>query len=236
VNGGSNSGITSAFKFALQDTPDFNYATFLTNHDQNRVMSVFDGDVEKAKAVATLLLTSPGTPFLYYGEEIGMQGQKPDEDIRLPMQWTADANAGFTTGTPWRAPAPDYEKINVAAQDKNPDSLLNHYRQLIKLRRENAALRDGNVTLLETGKSGVYAVLRSSGEEKILVIVNLRGTPIADYALSLKGNLLTNGTVTPHSLFGKIDAAPATITEGGFSQYKPVEELLPYGSYLFQLK
>ncbi len=236
VNGGSNSGITSAIKFSLQDMPDFDFATFLTNHDQNRVMSVFNGNVEKAKAAATLLLTSAGTPFIYYGEEIGLQGQKPDEDIRLPMQWNADANAGFTTGTPWRAPAPNYQKVNVAAQDGNPASLLNHYRQLIKLRRENPALSDGDIVLVETGNSGVYAVLRSSGSEKILVIVNLKRTPISDYALSLKGNLLSNGVITPHALFGTINAAPITVVEGGFSQYKPVEELLPYESYLFQLK
>ena len=67
-------------------------------------MSVFHGSMEKGKLAAVLLLTSPGTPYIYYGEEIGMQGEKPDEDIRLPMQWSADANAGFTTGTPWLAP------------------------------------------------------------------------------------------------------------------------------------
>ncbi len=130
VSGGSNSGVTSAIEFPLHRIPDFNFATFLTNHDQNRTMSVFNGDWGKAKAAATLLLTSPGTPFIYYGEEIGMQGKKPDEDIRLPMQWSSEANAGFTTGTPWRAPAVDYQKVNVVVQDKDNDSLLNHYRAL----------------------------------------------------------------------------------------------------------
>ena len=92
TNGELNTGINSAWTFTLKDIPNGDYATFLTNHDQNRVMSVLNGKVEKAKLAAVMLLTSPGTPFIYYGEEIGMQGKKPDEDIRLPMQWSADVN------------------------------------------------------------------------------------------------------------------------------------------------
>lgn len=236
VNGGSNSGITSAVKFALQDMPDFNFATFLTNHDQNRLMSVLRGDTGKAKAAATLLLTSPGTPFIYYGEEIGMQGVKPDEDIRLPMQWSAQANTGFTTGTPWRAPAAEYQEVNAAAQEADPDSLLNHYRSLVRLRRENLAMSRGDIVLLETGNSGVYAFVRNSTEEKILVLVNLKGMPISDYQLSLKGNLRAKGVIDPRSLFGTIEAAPIKVVDRGFSGYKPVDKLLPYGSYIFQLE
>jgi alpha-amylase len=236
VNGGANSGVTSAIKFALQDMPDFNFATFLTNHDQNRSMSVFNGNTGKARAAATLLLTSPGTPFIYYGEEIGMQGQKPDEDIRLPMQWNAEIHAGFTTGIPWRAPAGDYPQVNVALQNEEADSLLNHYRALIRLRRENAALRIGEMTLLETDNPAVHAVLRRTADQTILVAINLKGTPISDYQLSLSENLLTEGTVTPASLFGTIEATPLTISGGMFSGYKPVNELRPYQSYIFELE
>ncbi|MGZ9166345.1 MAG: alpha-amylase family glycosyl hydrolase, partial [Anaerolineales bacterium] len=236
VNGGANSGVTSAIKFAQQDMPDFNFATFLTNHDQNRVMSVFNGDPGKAKAAATLLLTSPGTPFIYYGEEIGQQGQKPDEDIRLPMQWSAEANAGFTTGLPWRAPASDYQQVNVAAQDDDPDSLLNHYRELIRLRGEYQALSRGELALVETGNPGVYAVLRGAADQKIMVVVNLKGTPISDYRLSLNESLLSDGTLTPRTLFGTIEAIPVTVSGGKFSEYKPVDELLPYQSYILELE
>ena len=96
-------------------------------------MSQLDGDVNKAKLAAFLLLTSPGTPFIYYGEEIGMQGKKPDENIRLPMQWNAEANAGFTTGRPWRAPDADYETVNVALQTGALGlHSLEHYRALIQ--------------------------------------------------------------------------------------------------------
>lgn len=235
VNGGANSGVTSAIKFAQQDMPDFNFATFLTNHDQNRAMSVFNGDLGKAKTAATLLLTSPGTPYIYYGEEIGQQGQKPDEDIRLPMQWTSEANAGFTTGVPWRASAADFEQVNVAMQDEDPGSLLNHYRALIKLRTENEALYSPAMYLLETDNSGIYAVLRSSDSQTILVLVNLKGIPISDYQLSLNESLLLDGTVTPVSLLGAAEPTPVTISGGKFSGYKPLSELLPYQSYIFQL-
>ncbi|MGZ9236114.1 MAG: alpha-amylase family glycosyl hydrolase, partial [Anaerolineales bacterium] len=236
VNGGASSGVTSAIKFAQQDMPDFNFATFLTNHDQNRVMSVFNGDPGKAKAAATLLLTSPGTPFVYYGEEIGQQGQKPDEDIRLPMQWSAEANAGFTTGLPWRPPASDYQQVNVAAQVDDPNSLLNHYRELIRLRGEYEALSNGELALVETGNPGVYAVLRGAADQKIMVVVNLKGTPISDYRLSLNESLLSDGTLTPRTLFGTIEAIPVTVSGGKFSEYKPVDELLPYQSYILELE
>lgn len=83
---------------SLKLLPQNATATFLTNHDQNRLFSELGGDVDKAKRAATLLLTSAGTPFLYYGEEIGLAGEKPDEDLRLPMHWSDSANAGFSTG------------------------------------------------------------------------------------------------------------------------------------------
>ena len=236
VNGGSSSGITSAIKFALQDMPDFNFATFLTNHDQNRVMSVFNGDSGKARAAATLLLTSPGTPFIYYGEEIGMQGKKPDEDIRLPMQWSAESNAGFTTGVPWRAPAGGYRQVNVDVQDGDPDSLLNHYRALIHLREANPALHGEDLSLIETSNTGIYAALRSAGNQNILVVVNLTDKSISDYELSLRESPLPDGTIPARSLFGTIEAIPVTVSGGGFSGYRPVPELLPYQSYLFELE
>ena len=76
------------------------FATFLSNHDQNRVMSQLAGKVEKARVAAAMLLTAPGVPFIYYGEEIGMVGLEADEEQRTPMQWSGGANAGFTTGRP----------------------------------------------------------------------------------------------------------------------------------------
>ncbi len=233
ANGGAASGIDSAFKFAFMDMPDFNYATFLTNHDQNRAMSVFYGNVDKAKTAAFLMLTSPGTPFIYYGEEIGMQGQKPDEDIRLPMQWSADEFAGFSTVTPWRAPREDYTTVNVAAEDKDPNSLLNHYRTLIALRKEHSSLRGGEVILLETKNPGVYATLRITKDETLLVIANLTKETVTDYALTAEDAGGAGNVTAAKMLFGEGQAqVPGG---GGFSSYKPIEMLNPYGSYIIQL-
>ena len=236
VNGESNSGINSAWKFTLKDLSNGEYATFLTNHDQNRVMSVLNGDEEKAKLAAVILLTSPGTPFIYYGEEIGMQGKKPDEDIRRPMQWTADVNAGFTAGTPWRAPDANYAQINVAAEEKDPNSLLNLYRALTKLRAEHPVLRTGSLTLLDTGNTGVYAILRHNEAENILVLINLKGVPITDYGLSLKEKQLPDGTYSPLSLLDTATTTTLTVNNGIFAAYKPISELPAYQAYIFQLK
>ena len=236
VNGESNTGINSAWKFTLKDIDDGNYGIFLTNHDQDRVMSVFNGNEDKAKLAAFILLTSSGTPFIYYGEEIGMQGKKPDENIRLPMQWSTDANGGFTSGTPWRALNPNYAQVNVAQQNDDPNSLLNFYRMLIKLRAEHSAMRTGNVSIVETGNTGIYAIMRSNGDENILVVVNLKGTPISDYALSLKDGSIPDSTLPPQSLLDSTSAAIITIENGMFENYKPVSELPPYQVYIFQLK
>lgn len=223
TNGGANSGIVSAYKFAFMDMPDFNYATFLTNHDQNRAMSVFNGNVDKAKVASFLMLTAPGTPYIYYGEEIGMQGVKPDEDIRLPMQWSADEFAGFSTVTPWRTPHKDHTSINVDAQTDDPESPFNHYRTLIQLRKDHPALLTGNATLIETDNSAVFGLLRESGTERILIVVNLGKTAVSDYQLDLSATSLTAGT-SPIPLFGETMSAPLETLNG----YKPLAELPPY--------
>jgi glycosidase len=236
VTGESNTGITSAWKFTLSDMTDGDYATFLANHDQNRVMSVFNGNQEKAKLAAAILLTSPGTPFIYYGEEIGMQGRKPDEDIRLPMQWSADENAGFTTGIPWRALNDEYSEVNVAMQVEDPRSLLNLYRTLTRLRAEHSALRIGSISVLDTGHAGVFAYLRSNGEENILILVNLTETPIANYALNLTESILPNGDLSVTSLLDSTEISSPTIRDGAFSDYQPLSELPPFQAYILQLK
>lgn len=233
--GSANSGINSAVKFALQDMPDFNFATFLTNHDQTRVMSVFNGDTNKAKLASFLMLTSPGTPFIYYGEEIGMQGQKPDEDLRLPMQWSADKFAGFSMTNPWRAPAKDYRQVNVELQSGDSNSLLEHYRMLIALRNSHASLRTGEVILLETKNPGIYAALRVNQEETLLVLVNLTGETISDYALSIEGAGLAESAYSVETLFGAGQAIGPERSGEAFSEYKPFGNLNPYAMYVLKI-
>ncbi len=235
ANTGTSSAANSGLTFATQTLPDGNYATFLTNHDQDRVMSTLGGDVNKAKLAAFLLLTSPGTPFIYYGEEIGMQGQKPDPDIRKPMQWDTSANAGFTTGTPWRAPN-DFSSVNVAAETSDPNSLLSTYRNLLTVRKANSALTFGQVTLLSTGNAGVYAALRSEANETLIVLSNLTGQPVSDYALSGSAESLQAGTFTVTPLFGAGQFSGITIGSGGqIAKYQPLPSLPPYGMYVVKI-
>ena len=162
ASSGNALNIKGAMKLTYKLVPDLQYATFITNHDQNRAMNELAGDIDKAKVAATLLLTSPGVPFIYYGEEIGMVGEKPDEDIRRPMQWTADMNAGFTTGQPWRAPDTSYSEVNVATQGNDPNSLLSLYRNLISLRNQHSALQTGSLVMLDADNSNLYAHLRAN--------------------------------------------------------------------------
>ncbi len=233
--GGSNTGINSAITFALEDMPEGDYATFLTNHDQNRIMSSLNGNVGKAKVAASLMLTSPGTPFLYYGEEIGMEGKKPDEDIRLPMQWSEAVNAGFTTGNPWRAPAENYLLANVADETNDPDSLLSHYRNLIKIRNQHPAIRYGSISSLSTNNTGVYAALRVSEKETILILINLTNNPINNYVLSLQTASLPDGSYQISPVLGT-GMGPGIIISGGkFINLQPLAELTPYSTYILQI-
>lgn len=216
--------------------PPGQYAIFLANHDQNRLLTQLDGDENKGRVAASWLLTSPGVPFLYYGEEIGMQGKKPDEDIRRPMQWDGSSyRAGFTTGRPWRVPANDYPERNVAQQNDNPGSLLNHYRRLIQLRHEHPALRVGDWQPVDTNSPRVYAFVRQSAAEAVLVIINFGDDADEKYRLTLE-----SGTLPPTAsltlLMGEPDPAPLTIhAQGGFDEYQPYASLPSFSTTIIQL-
>ena len=120
-------------------------------------MSVLGEDSGNARIAAMALMTLPGIPFVYYGEEIGMIGKKPDENLRSPMQWSAEPNAGFSTVTAWQGLQSNAASVHVAAQEGDPQSLLNLYRKLIHLRTGTAALAKGSFTPLEITSS--YAAL-----------------------------------------------------------------------------
>ena len=128
------------------------------------------------KNAAAILLTLPGAPFLYYGEEVGLQNGTTgnDEAKRTPMSWDGTAGGGFTTGTPWFPFAPGHETENVVAQRDDRASLLSRYRDLIRLRHASPALARGELALLTpAGPSPTLAFLRVQGDERVLVVHNL---------------------------------------------------------------
>jgi alpha-amylase len=165
VRKSSAAGFLTGF-LRLQDTlPPYRFSPFLSNHDGTRVMTLLGDDIPRAKLAATLLLTLPGLPFIYYGEEIGMTGDKPDERLRTPMQWAPRTGVGFTTGKEWEAPQGDSLTRNVALEDHDPHSLLNLYRRLIHLRKNNEALATGRLVAVATSDVHVAAYIRRSGGE-----------------------------------------------------------------------
>ncbi|MGI8642841.1 MAG: alpha-amylase family glycosyl hydrolase, partial [Thermomicrobiales bacterium] len=173
ANYGTAADLTTITAETIETLPDQRWAPFLTNHDQERSMTTLGGDLQEAKLAATALLTMPGLPFIYYGEEIGMTGDKPDELIRTPMQWTAAENGGFTTGQPWEPLPADRATANVAVQESDPGSLLNHYRRLIRLHTGHPALAHGDLVPLKTGNPACAAFLRTTAEESVLVFLNV---------------------------------------------------------------
>ncbi|MEI7980113.1 MAG: alpha-amylase family glycosyl hydrolase [Bacteroidota bacterium] len=169
----------------------------LSNHDLFRSIDRFPwqrNKEEKAKVAAALLLTLKGAPFIYYGEEIGMHnGRIRRRDIldplgkrywplfkgrdkaRTPMQWTEEPNGGFTTGKPWLPLNRDTKSRNVRQQEGETTSLLNLYRNLIKVRSATNALKIGSWTPVTNGKQGILAYFRTTEEERILVVLNFTG-------------------------------------------------------------
>lgn len=228
--------ISSSLVQSSKSFKDDNYGTFLSNHDQTRVMTKVGSDLNRAKAAAAVLLTSPGTPYLYYGEEIGQSGDKPDPQIRMPMQWSAEANAGFSTGTPWQAPSADYTQKNVAAQGKDPASLLNLYRQLIQLRSNHYALRTGKYVQATSNSNMVFASLRVAEKESVLVLVNLSKDTVKDIKIKWSDSPL-KGTYQPTLLYGEGKVASLTVTgSGAVSDYSPIGEIPGYGILVVQYR
>lgn len=230
----ANSPAFSQLERVVDDYPPGQYAPFLANHDQDRAITQLDGSEVKARLAATLLLTSPGVPFIYYGEEIGMGGRRDptaaitEAPMRRPMQWAGDSiGVGFTDGVPWRAPADDYETRSVAQQDGDPDSLLNHYRALIHLRHAHDALRVGAWTPLTTNAIKVYAALRHTENEIILVLINLHNEPVTadEYSLELAEGPLSDDVKTTVLYGDGSPTAPTVNAAGGFDAYTPLETI-----------
>lgn len=119
------------------------------------------------------------------------------------MQWSAAPGAGFTTGTPWLKPNPNHARINVAAQEADPDSVLNYYRRLIGLRKAERVLVEGAYHPLMASHRQIYAYCRGEGAGRLVVIVNLGKRPArychAGLMLAHEGLLLANLPVAPHA-------------------------------------
>jgi oligo-1,6-glucosidase len=187
---------------------------YLGNHDQPRMTSRWGNDSPEFRALSskmltTFLLSMKGTPFYYYGDELGMVNAKFNKiedyrDIetlaeyeklkleggnleqfienqktggardngRTPFQWNASENAGFSSGVPWLKVNDNYTSINASIQEKDPNSVLNYFRSMVMLRKNNPVLVYGKYKLLDAENPNIYAYTRELGNKKILVILN----------------------------------------------------------------
>lgn len=164
----------------------------LSNHDLSRSINRFGKNKEeKAKLVASMQLTLRGTPFIYYGEEIGMTNVKLKKSelidplgkkfwpiykgrdrSRTPMQWSNSINAGFSYKKPWLPVNENYTSVNVDDQMENPESIFNHYKSLIKLRKNHLALLKGKWIKYIDGEDQLIGYFRSYKEEHLLILLN----------------------------------------------------------------
>jgi len=235
VNSGSSSSLASKVDQIIKGYPYHQYATFLTNHDQRRVLSQV-GNTSRNKMAAAIMLTLPGVPFLFYGEEVGMQSGWDHHDVRRPMQWTAGANAGFTSGNPWNDVGDNYQTNNVETLQADDASLWNTYRRLVQARVGSDALRRGTYHKLGSNSSRLYAFLRHGTDAAVVPIHNL-GTTTLEVVLSANASQLEPGEYAAHDLLTGATLTGLTVEEdGAFLDWRPVSSLAALGSVLVALE
>ena len=236
VRSGRAAGLTEAVLRLQEAVPDHRWAPFLRNHDQTRTLTYLDGDLARARLAAELLLTLPGLPFVYYGEEIGMTGAKPDPRIRTPMQWSIGPGVGFTTGVPWEPLPPDSLTANVETLRAEPGSILNAYRELIHLRASHPALGSGDLMPLTASDPAVAAFVRRRGADAVLVVANLGPHAAAGPVLRSDAGTIPPGVRSTRALYGGMEAAPLAVSpDGALSGYVPLAEIEPLSLHVFDL-
>jgi maltose alpha-D-glucosyltransferase / alpha-amylase len=212
---------------------------------RRRLAPLLGNDRRRIELMNALLFSLPGTPVIYYGDEIGMGDNIYLGDrngVRTPMQWSADRNAGFSRANPQRLYLPividpeyHYETINVEAQQSNPHSLYWWMKRLIGLRRRFKAFSRGKLEFLYPDNRKVLAFLRSYDDEHILVIANL-----SRFVQYVELDLTRFRGSAPVELFGGnpfpvIGSSPYVLTLGPHSFYwfslsaRDVQEVTGYG-------
>lgn len=190
IQSGNATGISAKIAEMQSVYPQgVNDAPFLTNHDMVRLATQFKKDMSSLRNAAFVLLTLPGAPFVYYGEEVGLENgpAQGDESKRTPMPWDNSPTGGFTTGNPWFPFAPGRDQANVADQLNDKASLLSLYRNLIHVRNGSEALKQGELQLLSatSGMSPVLAFLRKSPTEQVLVAINVGSSVVSGVRYSI---------------------------------------------------
>jgi glycosidase len=195
-------------------TRSVNLAPFVSNHDSfagDRLWNQVQGNLAQYKMAAASYLLLPGTPFIYYGEEIGMASSNAlsgDAALRTPMSWTADAK-GFSTATPFRALSANVNSQNVTQQQSDSNSLYQHYKQLLALRNTQLALRSGTYEAAWALQK-TMGFQRVAGAEKIMVVLNF----------DTQANALNVSNLTPGETWSPLlgTNATASVSSAGVLQ------------------
>ena len=200
---------------------------------RRRLAPLLENNRSRIELLTSILFSFPGTPILYYGDEIGMGDNIYLGDrngVRTPMQWSADRNAGFSRTNPARLYSPvimdpvyGYESLNVEAQQGNPSSLLNWTKHMIALRKLFQVFGRGTIEFLEPANRKILAYLRSYGEEQVLCVANL-----SRFAQPVELDLSALNGVTPVEMRGYVE-----FPRIGRQAY-PLS-LAPYGFLWFEL-
>jgi maltose alpha-D-glucosyltransferase/alpha-amylase len=201
---------------------------------RRRLAPLLDGDRRRIELVNGLLMSMPGSPIIYYGDEIGMGDNIYLGDrngVRTPMQWSGGWNAGFSSADPEQLAQPlisnpvyGYQVVNVSAQSRAEHSLLNWMSRLIKIRRSTRVFSRGRTTFLRPANHRVLAFLRTLDKEQVLVVCNLSSS-----AQAVELDLRELAGAVPIEMFGKslfprIGELPYMLTLG------------PYDFYWFRLR
>jgi maltose alpha-D-glucosyltransferase/alpha-amylase len=178
---------------------------------RRRLAPLLDNDRRRIELLNAILFSMPGSPIIYYGDEIGMGDNIWLDDrngVRTPMQWSDQANGGFSSAGNLYAPVVDdevygYQRVNVAAQQDDSDSLLNWTRRLVQVRKAHPVFGRGDFRLLQPENQRVLAYLRTYGEETVLVVCNLVASnqavslELGDYANATTLDLLSGEYLSP---------------------------------------
>ena len=201
---------------------------------RRRLAPLLGNDRRRLELLVGLLFSLPGTPVIYYGDEIGMGGNIYLGDrngVRTPMQWSADKNSGFSRANPQSLylpinidPENHYEAVNVEVQERNPLSLLSWMKRIIALRKRWQAFGLGALEFLQPENRKVIAFIRRFDDERVLVVANL-----SRFAQPLELNLAAYQSLVPVELFGRT-RFPA-ITDKSYFLALP-----PHGFYWFSLE
>jgi maltose alpha-D-glucosyltransferase/alpha-amylase len=206
---------------------------------RRRLAPLMDNDLSKIKLMNCLLMSLPGTPIIYYGDEIGMGDNiylGDRNSVRTPMQWSPDRNAGFSRADPQRLylppimdPVYGYEAVNVEAQQREPASLLNWVKRLITVRQAHQAFGRGSLTFLHPGNRKILAYVRDYDDEILLCVVNLARSaqPVELDLAAFKGRVPVElAGQTPFPAIGELPYL-LTLAGHGFYAFKLTQDIQP---------